>query len=154
MSAERVRSYLMEHGVQYETHTHPTAYTTSEVAEAEHIPGEQMAKVVMLMAGDKPVMAVVPGDRLVDLEKSAAALGTDDVQLAEENEFSQVFSDCDVGAEPPFGALYGVSTLVDLSLDSPRITFNAGTHEETITIDLSDYLELTRPKRADIVIGS
>jgi Ala-tRNA(Pro) deacylase len=153
MSAERVRNYLMEHGVRYETHSHPTAYTTSEIAEAEQVPGEQVAKVVMLRAGDRTVMAVVPGDRMVDLEKAAAELDVDEVRLAEESEFSPLFPDCEIGAEPPFGALYDVSTVVDLSLDSPQITFNAGTHQETITLGLDDYLELTNPKRIDLVIG-
>jgi Ala-tRNA(Pro) deacylase len=154
MSAERVRSYLIEHGVRYETHTHPTAFTSSEVAEAEHRPGAEMAKVVMLMVEDRPVMAVVPGNRMVDLEKAAATLDFEDVRLADEREFSPAFPDCEVGAEPPFGALYEIPTVVDSSLEGPRITFNAGTHEESITMDLADYLELTKPKRADLVIGS
>lgn len=154
MPAEKVREYLMEHGVNYETGTHPAAYTTSEVAEAEHIPGRQMAKVVLLMADDTLTMAVIPGDEMVDLEKSAAALEADDVRLAEESEFSAEFPDCDTGAEPPFGVLYGVRTIVDESLTSPTITFDAGSHTETITMALDDYLELARPERADLVLGS
>lgn len=153
MSAERVRDYLTEHGVDFEAHTHPVAYTTSEVAEAEDVPGNEMAKVVMLMAGDELVMVVVPGDRMVDLEKAAAALDVADVRLAEEDEFSPSFPDCEGGAEPPFGTLYDVPTLVDEGLN-PRITFNAGSHAETITMDLDDYLKLVNPKQADLVIGS
>ena len=154
MPAERVRSYLMEHGLSYKTHTHPTAYTSSEVAEAGHIAGKEMAKVVMLRTTDGLTMAVVPGDKMVDLEKVAAVLGAADVALAEENEFARSFPDCEMGAEPPFGALYDVPTLVDHGLDSPRITFSAGTHTETITVALEDYLNLTHPMRADLVIGS
>lgn len=154
MPAERVRSYLMEHGVSYETHTHPTAYTTSEVAEAGHVAGKEMAKVVMLTTEDGLTMAVVPGDEMVDLGKVAAVLGAEDVRLAEESEFAQRFPDCETGAEPPFGALYDIPTLVDHGLDNPRITFSAGTHSETITIGLDDYLSLTHPMRADLVIGS
>lgn len=150
MSAERVRKYLMEHGVGYETHTHPVAYTTSEVAEVEHVSSKGMAKPVMLMAGDRLVMAVIPGDRMVDLEKAESALGVESVRLAEEDEFAASFPDCEPGAEPPFGALYDVPTLVDHGLDSPMITFNAGTHTETITMALGDYLELTKPKRSDL----
>ena len=75
------------------------------------------------------------------------------VRLADEAEFSPAFPDSEVGAVPPFGALYDIPTIVDSSRDNPRITFNAGTHEETITIDLEDYLKLTTPKRADMVIG-
>lgn len=153
MSAEKVRSYLMEHGVGYETHSHPVAYTTSEVAEAEHIPGKAMAKPVMLVADDELVMAVMPGDEKVDLEKANRALDGADVRLAEESEFAPRFPDCERGAEPPFGALYGVPTLVDVGLTSARITFNAGTHSETITMALDDYLELTNPKKVDLAIG-
>ncbi|HEX6301347.1 MAG TPA: YbaK/EbsC family protein [Acidimicrobiia bacterium] len=154
MPAERVRSYLMEHGVGYETHTHPEAYTISEVAEAGHVAGKEMAKVVMLRTEEGLTMAVVPGDKMVDLEKVATVLRADDVRLAEENEFAQSFPDCETGAEPPFGALYNVPTLVDHGLNRPRITFTAGTHTETITIGLDDYLKLTHPMRADLVIGS
>ena len=150
MSAEQVRTYLMEHGVGYETHTHPLAYTTNEVAEAGHVSGKEMAKTVMLIADDRLVMAVIPGDKLVDLRKAERVLGAQRVRLAEESEFAPSFPDCEPGAEPPFGALYEVATLVDHGLDSPRITFNAGTHTETITMALGDYLELTKPKRADL----
>ncbi len=154
MSAERVRSYLTEHGVEYEIHPHTVAYTTSEVAEAEHVPGREIAKVVLLKTGESLAMVVVPGDQMVDLEKAAAALGVDDVRLAEESEFGDVFPDCETGAEPPFGSLYDMPTLVAESLSSPTITFKAGSHTETITMALDDYLDLTKPERADLVIGS
>ena len=150
MSAERVRKYLMEHGVGYETHTHPVAYTTSEMAEAENVPGREVAKAVMLMADDVLMMAVMPGDKMVDLEKAVKAIGAGSVRLAEEDEFAASFPDCEPGAEPPFGGLYDVPTVVDTGLDSPRITFNAGTHTETITMALGDYLDLTKPRRADL----
>ena len=154
MPAERVRNYLMEHGVSYETRTHPKAYTTSEVAEAEHVAGSEMAKVVMLNTGAGLAMAVIPGDKMVDLDKAAAALEADDVRLAEETEFAGSFPDCETGAEPPFGALYEVPTLVDHGLDSPEITFPAGTHTETITMALGDYLDLTHPRQADLIADS
>jgi Ala-tRNA(Pro) deacylase len=140
----------MEHGVDYEVGTHAAAYTTSEVAEVENVSGKEMAKVVMLIADERLVMAVIPGDKMVDLEKAGEALEAGTVRLAEEEEFAASFPDCEPGAEPPFGALYDVPTLVDRGLDSPRITFNAGTHTETITMALGDYLELTKPRRADL----
>jgi Ala-tRNA(Pro) deacylase len=153
VSAEKVRSYLMEHGVAYETHAHPLAYTTSEVAQAEHVPGKAMAKVVMLVGDGRLVMTVMPGDENVDMQKAAKALDARDVRLAEEIEFAPSFPDCERGAEPPFGALYDVPTLVDEGLTSEEITFNAGTHTETISMALDDYLKLTNPMRADLAIG-
>lgn len=154
MSADTVRNYLTKHGVDFETHTHSVAYTTSEVAEAEHLSGKEIAKVVMLKIGEGLAMAVVPGDHMVDLEKAAAALGVEDVELAEEDEFAQAFPDCETGAEPPFGKLYDVRTVVDDGLRSPMVTFSAGSHTETITMALDDYLNLLEPERADLVIGS
>jgi Ala-tRNA(Pro) deacylase len=151
MSGEKVRNYLMEHGVPYSTNTHAKAYTTAEVAEAEHVSGEQMAKVVMLLADDDVVMAVLPGNQMVDLDKARVTLGADTVRLAQEGEFSALFPDCELGAVPPFGALYDVPMVVDLSLSRPQITFNAGSHDETITVALDDYLGLTNPRKVDVV---
>ncbi|HEX6299425.1 MAG TPA: YbaK/EbsC family protein [Acidimicrobiia bacterium] len=102
------------------------------------------------MADDRLVMAVIPGDEMVDLEKAERALGAGSLRLAEEDEFAASFPDCEPGAEPPFGALYEVPTLVDHGLDSPRITFNAGTHADPITMALDDHRDLTKPKRADL----
>lgn len=74
----------MEHGLQHRIDTHSSVYTTSEVAEAEHVPGEQMAKAVMLMADDHLVMVVLSGNQMVDLEKAKVALGVGTIRLATE----------------------------------------------------------------------
>lgn len=126
MPAARVRHYPMVHGIPYKTDTHPIAYTAREIAQVEQIP-EQLAKPVIMTADDHLVMAVLPGDRHVDLEKARKALAVTTLRLASEAEFSQAFPDCKKGAEPPFGASYDVATVVDSGLQSPRITFNAGT---------------------------
>jgi Ala-tRNA(Pro) deacylase len=150
LPAEKVRSYLMEHGIPYRMDIHQLAYTAQDIAHVEHIPEQQIAKAVMVQADDELVMAVVAGDRYVDLEKARKALGATTVRLAAEGEFSPAFPDCEKGAEPPFGALYNVATVVDIGLKNPQITFNAGTHTSTISMELSDYLALTRPKVVDI----
>jgi Ala-tRNA(Pro) deacylase len=151
MYGEQVRSYLMEHGVGYESRAHPEAFTTGEIAQAEDVPRAQMAKVVMVHSDDGLVMAVLPGNRMLDLEKAKAVLHSTGVRLATEAEFSSQFPDCEVGAEPPFGGLYNVPMLVDHTLQSREITFNAGSHTETLTMALDDYLELTKPQRVDLV---
>lgn len=154
MSGERVRRYLMENGIHYETHTHPTAFTTVETATAGHVPRQQMAKVVLLDVDDRLVMAVVPGDRMVDLDKVVRVLGASHVELAGEREFAVAFPDCEAGAEPPFGILYDVQMVVDEGLATENITFPAGTHQETITVALEDYLSLTHPMRGDLAAAS
>lgn len=150
MSAEKVRRYLMENGVRYETHTHPTAYTTVETATAGHVPCKQMAKVVLLDVDDRLVMAVVPGDRMVDFDKTASLLDAAHVDLAGEQEFAVAFPDCEAGAEPPFGTLYDIPMVVDEGIETENITFAAGTHQETMTVALADYLSLTHPQRGDL----
>ncbi len=154
MSAEKLREYLLTHGVPYEVHEHPLAFTTSRVAEVEHIPGKDIAKPVILMADDHFVMAVVPGHKHVDLHKARTALGCENVRLAEEAEFAEAFADCERGAEPPLGHLYGMQTIVDLRLDSPRVTFRGGTHTQTITMGLEDYRTAANAPLADVAAGS
>jgi Ala-tRNA(Pro) deacylase len=129
---------------------HSRAFTIGEIAHAEHVPEESMAKVVMVHSDDGLVMAVLPGNQRLDLDKAKTALNARDVRLATETEFASLFPDSEVGAEPPFGALYDLPMLVDLTLQSEEITFNAGSHAETLTIALSDYLELTKPKMVDL----
>ena len=154
MSAEKLREYLLTHGVSYEVHEHPLAYTTSRVAEVEHLSGKQIAKPVILMADDHFVMAVVPGHKHVDLSKARAAFECSDLRLAEESEFTDAFGDCERGAEPPLGNLYGMKTIIDLRLDSPAVTFRGGSHTQTITMSLEDYRQAAQAVVGDLAAGN
>lgn len=153
MSAEKLREYLLTHGVPYEVHEHPLAFTTSRVAEVEHISGKDIAKPVILIADDHFVMAVVPGHKHVDLSKARTAIGCDSVRLADETEFAVAFADCERGAEPPIGHLYGMQTIVDLRLDSPRVTFRGGSHTQTITMAMEDYRSAAHATMGDVAAG-
>lgn len=153
MSAEKLREYLLTQGVPYEVHEHPLAFTTSRVAEVEHIPGKDVAKPVILMADDHFVMVVVPGHKHVDLAKARKVVGCDTLRLADESEFADAFTDCERGAEPPLGQLYGMQTIVDLRLDSPRVTFRGGSHTQTITMSLEDYRAAAHAALADVAAG-
>lgn len=153
MPAQRVRRFLLEHGIPYNTDTHPDAYTARETALVEHIPAHQVAKAVMLKVDDRLLMAVLPGDRHVDLAKAAAALGATTCRLATEAEFSTLFPDCERGAEPPFGALYDVATVVDSQLQGTGITFNGGSHTTSISMALKDYLSLTKATVLDLAMA-
>ena len=75
------------------------------------------------------------------------SLGVRKIELADEDQLSALFPDCALGAEPPFGALYGLETLMDETLkNDPYILFQAGTHELAIRMDLDDYLRLANPR--------
>jgi Ala-tRNA(Pro) deacylase len=153
MAAERVREFLEEHRIAYEVHTHDRAVTAQQVAAAEHESGWHVAKPVLVHAGGNLAMFVVPAPMLVDLDKAAKTLGAEDARLAEEAEFSDRFPDCELGAEPPFGNLYGVPVHVDERLlTEQRLVFSAGSHTETMTVSLGDYLRLVEPERVSVGI--
>ncbi len=151
---EKLEVHLREHAVPFEVHHHPPAYTAQGVAQAEHVSGRTMVKVVMAFADGKMVMLAVPAPRHVDLVKAAEATGAKEVRLAHEDEFAAAFPDCDVGAMPPFGNLYGIPVYVDAELaEDESIVFNAGTHEDTIRMKYADFERLVKPSRSKLSAG-
>jgi Ala-tRNA(Pro) deacylase len=149
----RIKTYLRHHRVEFDAQHHPLAYTAQEVAASEHLPSQQMAKVVMVVADGKLAMLVLPASHRVDEERAAAALNAKVVRLAREDEFASIFADCDVGAMPPFGNLYGVPVYVDITLaEDETITFQAGTHTWTISVRYADFERLVGPVVADLAL--
>ena len=144
--AERVREHLMATGVGYSLSDHDPAFTAQELAAAEHVPGRMVAKPVILWAGGELVMAVVPATSRVDLDLAAASLAVPAVAMAQESEFAERFPDCERGAEPPFGSLYGMRTCIDVSMTTiHELVFAAGSHSRSMKIDTQDYLEAAKP---------
>jgi Ala-tRNA(Pro) deacylase len=148
---ERLESYLRENGVPFRVEHHPSAYTAQEVAAAEHIPGKMLAKVVIAFASGKMVMLSLPASLRVSPAEAAAALGVQELRLAHEGEFAPVFPDCELGAMPPFGNLYGLPVYVDKALaEDETIVFNAGTHTDTISMKYADFERLAKPTVAEL----
>jgi Ala-tRNA(Pro) deacylase len=146
---DRLESFLRDNRVPFQVHHHPEAFTAQEVAAAEHVPGRELAKVVLVSGGDQLAMAVVSAPQQVDLGKAASALGASAARLATEEEFSAQFPDCDTGAMPPMGngTLYDMPVYVDGSLqDQETIVFNACTHTDAIHMSYSDFERLVKPE--------
>ena len=142
----RVKQYLDSHQCLYQHASHRTAFTAQEVAAEEHIPGKMMAKAVILRVNEKFAMAVLPATARVNVAALREFLGAKEVRLATELEFTGMFPDCDVGAMPPFGNLYGLPVYVEESLtQDPEIAFNAGTHQDTIHMQYADFARLVQP---------
>lgn len=143
---------MLDHAqISYEVHTHPLAYTAQEIAAVQHIPGKEMAKVVMLMIDGSLAMAVIPASRLVSLPLVKTALGCKDARLATEDEFVSRFPECEIGAMPPFGNLFGLPVYVDPALEKDEaIFFNAGNHQQTVKLKYSDFRTLVNPKVAHL----
>jgi len=150
---ERLERYFRENGVKYQVQSHPEVYTAQEVAAVEHIPGRLMAKVVMAMIDGALTALVLPAPHRVEMPKLKAALGAKDARLAREQEFANVFTDCEVGAMPPFANLYQVPVVADRALtEDPAIVFNAGSHRETMTVAAADFTRLVSPKVAEFSV--
>jgi Ala-tRNA(Pro) deacylase len=142
----RLKSLLEESEVPYAVSSHRPTYTAQEEAAVLHVPGREVAKTVVLRAGDELVLGVLPAPYRVNFRKLEGILGVP-VRLASEQEFIGLFPDCELGAAPPFGALYSLRVLVDESLTSEEeIIFTAGTHRESLRMRFRDFSRLARPQ--------
>ncbi len=141
-----LRDYLDKQGVSYTVVTHPTAFTAQEEAAVMHLPGRYWAKTVVCFADNEPVMAVLPAPSSVDLERLRALAGVKKVRLAEEREIATLYADCEAGAMPPLGPMYGQRVFVDTQLTKdPEVVFNAGTHMDAIRMRYGDLASLVKP---------
>jgi Ala-tRNA(Pro) deacylase len=137
---------LSERHIPFERLHHATTYGASRIAQALHVPGRDMAKPVLLRTENGYVMAVVPANQRVDLDRVRERLEEDWVEVAGEAEMTRVFPDCEVGAMPPFGSLYHLQTLVDERLAADdQIVFEGQNHEEAIRMAYKDYEALEHP---------
>lgn len=151
MPVQKLKRFLDENDVKYVTIGHSQAFTAQEVAASAHVPGKELAKTVMIKLDGSMAMAVVPAPSQVDLESLRELAGADEAELASEDEFQELFPDCEVGAMPPFGNLWDMDVYVDESLrEDERIAFEAGSHTELVQLGYDDFEGLVRPEVADI----
>jgi Ala-tRNA(Pro) deacylase len=147
MPAQRLKEFLDRQNIRYVSIQHSPAYTAQEVAASAHISGRDMAKTVVVKIEGQMALVVLPANRKVVLADLREMLGADQVKFATEDEFKGQFPDCEIGAMPPFGNLYGMEVYVASSLaEEAEIAFNAGTHTEVIKLAWPDFERLVRPK--------
>lgn len=146
MPMERVTRYLDEHDVKYVIMQHSPAFTAQEIAEAVHVTGRHFAKCVVVKVDGRLAMAVLPASDRVDLQRLAQSVGATSVELAREKDFQDSLPDCDVGAMPPFGNLFGMEVFVSPHLTAADlIAFNAGSHTEVMQLPYEAFARLVNP---------
>ncbi|MBP7678704.1 MAG: YbaK/EbsC family protein [Thermoanaerobaculia bacterium] len=149
MPVRKLKEFLDQNGVRWVSIVHSPAYTAQEVAASAHVKGKDLAKTVMVKVDGKPVMIVLPASQRVDFQVLREVTGGQNVVLASEAEFRELFPDCEAGAMPPFGNLYGMDVYVAPKLaEDEEIAFNAGTHTELMKLRYADFERLVKPKVA------
>ena len=140
MPIQKLKEFLDSHNVKYVTISHSRAFTAQETAASAHVPVKELAKTVIVKIDGKMTMAVLPASCKVDFDllKKAARAAT--IEIANEKEFKDLFPDCEIGAMPPFGNLYGMDVFVAESLtEDKEIAFNAGSHRELVKMTYIDF---------------
>ena len=147
MPIQKLKQFLDNQSVQYVTISHSPAFTAQKIAAAAHIRGKELAKTVMLKVDGEMAMAVLPGSMRVDFELLKVLAAAKQIELASEEEFENLFPECETGAMPPFGNLYGMDVYVAEALgEDEEIAFNAGSHTELIRMTYADFERLVEPK--------
>jgi Ala-tRNA(Pro) deacylase len=151
MLVARVLRLLETGGVAFETLPHREAYTAQGVAAAVHVSGWMLAKVLVVEApAEEPVMVVLPASCRLDTAALARALGKPSVSLLPESDMKALFPDCETGAMPPFGQLYGLPVWVDACFPKAgEFAFQAGNHHEVVRMRYAEFERLARPVVAD-----
>ena len=142
-----IADYLEKNSISYQIFSHRPVFTAQQMAAEEHVPGMNVAKPVIVQADGKYYMCVLPACCKVDLEALRSQLGAGEIQLAGEKELAKLFPDCELGAEPPFGNVYGITTIMDQALtDDQYLLFQSGSHDHAIRINRNDYEQLVHPR--------
>ena len=153
MPLKKLREFLDAEQVKYVLITHSPAFTSSAVAASAHIPGREMVKTVMVKVDGDMAMAVLPSMDHVDIQRLRDLTGAHKVRIAQEDEFGELFPNCEIGAMPPFGNLWNQQVFVDPALAKvDQIAFNAGSHTELMQIHWDDFERLVRPQVLDLHI--
>jgi len=144
---KRLTQFLDGHNTRYVVVIHSPAYTAQEIAARAHVPGRELAKTVMAKVDGTMTMLVLPASSMVNFTALRQEVAESRAELATEAEFKGLFPECEVGAMPPFGNLFGIPVFVDRALlEDEEIAFNAGTHKELVRLSYADFARLVQPK--------
>ena len=143
----KVIDFLEDVSARYEVTQHRPTFTAQQMAAEEHVSGMAVAKPVVIRGDDSYYLCVLPACCKIDLDGLKSQLGVEDVALADEGEMARLFPDSALGAEPPFGTLYDLETIMDKTLEADEyIVFQGGTHEQAIRMEMDEYRRIAQPK--------
>jgi Ala-tRNA(Pro) deacylase len=152
---ERLVELFRAGGANFRVIEHEPVGRSDAVARVRGTRPEQGAKAIVCaipVGGEtRHVVAVVPGDRRVDLKAVARLVGGKKGSFAAPT-VAEVITGCVIGAIPPVvfdGALTLVVDAAFLDRES-EIAFNAGRLDRSIVIRAADYKRIVAPTLAAI----
>ena len=147
---QTLKTRLDHEHVHYDILPHLQTFRARAVAHTLQLPEQEMAKVVVVKVKERFITTVLPASWMVDLHRLRTIFSTHRVRLATEEELARLFPDCELGAMPPLGTLYGLPVYVDRSLTTDEeIVFEGGTHSEAIRMRYWDFAALVFPVVAE-----
>jgi Ala-tRNA(Pro) deacylase len=149
MIPRSVEKFLGDRHVPYSVLPHRPAYTAQEEAAAAHVPGHRWAKTVACVGDERFMLAVVPASSFIDFDRLRELADVTHIRLANEREFERLYPDCELGAMPPLGPLYGQPVFLDRALASGEIVFDAGSHTDAVKVRSEDFQRVVRPTVGD-----
>ena len=142
-----IQDYLENKHVHFVIRSHKPSFDSQHLAAREHVSGMDVAKPVIVKADGKFYMCVLSACCKVDMELLREQIGAEEIRLANEYELAHLFPDCQLGAEPPFGNMYDMPTLMDQALSpDDYIVFQADRHDMAIEMQMKDYHKIVKPK--------
>jgi Ala-tRNA(Pro) deacylase len=146
MPAQKLKQMLDQKQIKYISINHSPAYTARETAASTFVPRREFAKTIIVDLDGEKVMAVLSASRHVDIVALRKLAQANEARLATEDEFRELFPDCEVGAMPPFGSLYDMRVYVDeMVTEVDDLCFNAGSHEQILRMDCRDFIAIEQP---------
>ena len=143
---ERIETRLKQSGVPFTVLRHEPVFTSEQAAAVRGTSLASGAKALVVKAGEKFVLIVLPADRKLDNKKAREVFGVKSIRFASKEEVEQL-TGLAPGSIPPFGSLFNLPTWCDERLsEQPQINFNAGDHSISISMAYTDYLTAEQPK--------
>ena len=153
MPSNKIKDFLNSQNVKYVSIAHSPAYTAQEIAASAHVKGQELAKTVIVKLDEKIVMCVLPAFHYIDFALLKDNSGAREAVLMQEQEYKDMFPDCQPGSQPPFGNLYGMDVLVSRALtEDKEIAFNACSFSELIRLSFEDYMRMVNPTIMDFSV--
>jgi len=137
--ATTIQDFLESRNVAYEIIEHPHTDSSMRTAESAHIPGDQLAKPILLGDDNSYLLAIIPATHRLELDRLNQVMARS-LEMISEDEIASTFSDCETGAIPVVGEAYGVDTVLDATLShEPDVYFDSGDHEHLIHMRGDDF---------------